>query len=214
MKTATKEHPILVKGRLVRAILEGRKTQTRRVIRPEPFKPGEEWSSKTVTQAWNGGFVDVRCPFGNEGHQLWVRETWCRAVDPITSKLNGKAHYQADGQEVILDDGDGFSTTNKDGSLASPWKPSIQMPRWASRIQLLVTGIRIQRIREISEEDAFAEGIPVDARKEAMTPGGFVRADWPQWTFHQLWDSSNKKRGFGWDANPWVWVVEFKRVVE
>lgn len=212
MKTATKEHPILFKGRLVREILSGRKTQTRRVIRPEPFKAGEEWSSDTVTKAWNSGFVDVKCPWGNAGHQLWVRETWCRAVDPITSKLNGKAHYRADGQEVILDDGDGFSTTNKDGSLASPWKPSIHMPRWASRIQLLVTGIRIQRLREMSFNDWKVDFCP-DRNQIELALQTFVGSENQQRMARESWDK-NVGPAYKWDLNPWVWVVEFKKYTD
>lgn len=198
--TKHKERPILFSGPMVEAILDGRKTQTRRVIKPQPDWKTSQYTSAFVTEAWQSGFIDVKCPYGDRLDRLWVREAWCRAVDPVTSKLNGKAHYRADGQEVLLDDGDGFSTTNKDGSFASPWKPSIHMPRWASRITLEVVEIRVEHLSEITFDSALSEGV------DDITEEYWVK----EWA--DLWDSINAKRGFGWGTNPWVWVVEFKKV--
>ena len=213
MNTVTKARPILFTGPMVRAILAGRKTQTRRVVKPQPFKAGEEWSSKTVTEAWNSGFVDVRCPFGNAGQRLWVRETWtwCSSAD----KEEERGITFKDGAQKFPN-GNYYPNDHIDYLPTAfdhiKWHPSIYLPRWASRITLEVESIRIQRLKEISEQDALAEGISETHRTKAMMPGGFVRCDWPQWSFHQLWDSINEKRGYGWRKNPWVWVVNFALV--
>lgn len=212
---------------MVRALLDGTKTQTRRAMKQQP-KNG--WAPElppvlgriTSPHSKRGKFgvflrrglgtdfpeADlVPCPYGQPGDQLWVREAWCGEVDADTSQLiynedgnTYKCLYRADGHHVALDDGDGFSKTNKDGSEASPWKSPIHMPRWASRITLEITGVRVERLQEISEADAKAEGAhTVFTGDDAYRRG-----------YGQIWESINGPGS--WDLNPWVWVVEFRRI--
>ncbi len=182
-----KEHPILFSGEMVRAILEGRKTMTRRVAKykgtgglPPMMNEGEE-------EAW--------CPYGQVGDRLWVRETW---------RGKGYAHsfieYRADmGCKQDVGWGHPLPVRWGDGK----WKPSIHMPRWASRITLEITGVKVERVRDISMDDAWNECVPIEP-------------SWPYYEavehFRRLWDSINYKRGFGWDVNPWVWAITFKVV--
>lgn len=225
-----KEHPILFSGPMVRAILEGRKTMTRRVVKypmhsgkarrfaPIPGAPANAW--------WNGRLT---CPYGQPGDRLWVRETFFEEADPNTSCFYDHPRYcyraslsSDDASRCFVDDGDGCAVENKDGTIKSPWRPSIHMPRRASRILLEITAVRVERVQDISEGDAKAEGAEAkswDCLKQAPTSlfmrfGGIVARD-PLYTygFYDLWDSINAKRGYGWDSNPWVWVVEFKRIM-
>jgi hypothetical protein len=165
-----KERPILFSGPMVRAILEGRKTQTRRIVKPQPLCIASgEW-------IMNGS----ACKYGKPGDRLWVRETWWAPRDDV------RGEYK---REYIK-----YAAT-LDGMGQPTWKPSIHMPRWASRINLEVVSVRVERLQNISEEDARAEGI--------------WQPNWPL-SWRQLWESIN---GAGsWEANPWVWVVEFKRI--
>jgi len=186
-----------MQGAMVRVILEGRKTQTRRVIKglaPE----------QTVYQTDNQKFIVKSmivsdyftstfypCPYGVVGDRLWVRETWYEdRIPELTPDQHGCVHYQAN-QTAI--------TKTFDGN----WRPSIFMPRWASRIILEITGIRVERVRDIGEKDAIAEGFPYPTSGTGVNP--------ILWYF-ALWDRINHKRGFGCDVNPWVWVIEFKRI--
>ena len=174
-----KERPILFNGPMVRAILDGRKTQTRRVVKPQPeTKPhngvDDKWFSE-YSDIKNLGFLKHTCPFGQPGDRLWVREAFTEY--PQKGLL-----YKADG-------------CNKKLGVWWGWRPSIHMPRRASRIKLEVTDVRVERLQNISEEDIYAEGIDTNSHD-----------------FMELWDSINAKRGHGWDANPFVWVVEFRRV--
>lgn len=195
----TKERPILFSGEMVRAILDGRKTQTRRVVKPQPpygvreikvgmFEPvvirgGMEEPGKPVF-----GFADEergwKCKYGQPGDRLWVRET----------------HYvESAGNE----DGSGLFVMYKASDCDAPvskWTPSIHMPRWASRITLEITGVRVERLNDISEEDCYNEGCQPEY--DSLT----AIQD-----FRKLWESINGKGS--WSQNPWVWVVEFKRVI-
>lgn len=185
-----KEHPILFSGPMVRAILEGRKTQTRRVINPQPkvvhdFYPDGTLETERLFR--NGG--RIRCPYGVLGDRLWVRETWGK--DPY-------AHLS--GHIPILYK---VGPPSVDPDYPVPWKPSIHMPRWASRITLEVVEVRAQRLQDITEEDAVAEGVN-------CAVGGFITTN-PVNAFHGLWDYINGKRA-PWDSNPWVWAVTFRRV--
>lgn len=227
-----KEHPILFSTGMVQAILAGRKTQTRRVIVPQ-FT--QLWGSG-VPHGCNrygahvniplnpphprwGGWAYLFCPYGRAGDRLWVRETWGIA-----------SWYQPVGDEQHRFEAVRRRATDPDDSVTR-WHPSIHMPRWASRITLEITGIRVQRVQEISEADAAAEGVPpnwcgnlagwdpvehgylgVCKDKDGDSEEGYHRT--AREAYQELWDSLNAKRGCGWDANPWVWAINFKRIDE
>ena len=202
----TRERPILFSGPLVRAILEGRKTQTRRVLTPQPYQPGNPgyWSwpkSKKIGYCWYEGETNPPvelCPYGQPGDRLWVRERQRVAeIDEFDPHpLGVRVRYEADGQESSL--------LPYPGRLKG--KPVVGKClsyggyRESSRIQMEVTGIRVERVQDITEADAQSEGVDL--------------GPWPSWSvaFAELWDQINAKRGFSWDANPWVWVVEFPRI--
>jgi hypothetical protein len=211
-----KERPIIFSGEMVRAILEGRKTVTRRVIKPQPPE-GYEWSEEDRL------FVDVcgsrlgllrHCQY-ERGMALWVRETW-RALDDYNgvgnTSTSAEIEYRADSAREWRDiPGEKqeewfYKLTPWVNGRNRFWRPSIFMPRWASRITLEIADVKIERIQDISEEDAKAEGIAVWPRTY-ITKGRWLSG--PVAGFAQLWNSLNEKRGFGWDANPWVWVVAF-----
>ena len=191
------ERPILFSAPMVRAILAGTKTQTRRALRWQPdMSPGEPPFDYQEGPGWPG-----RCPYGEPGDVLWVRETHAlvRAPD-FTSVI-----YRADGAEHPCDDALGIDPEPCDRMSPAAakrwrWRPSIHMPRRACRLRLLVTDVRVRRVQSISEEDARAEGV---RPPEHQTARG---------AFADLWDSINAKRGFGWREDPWVWVVSFERV--
>jgi hypothetical protein len=207
-----KERPILFSGPMVRAILDASKTMTRRVVKPQPLpqhdmvslcgSPGNwMFSNREATMKCHCEMLaQRRCPYGQPGDRLWVRETWL--PHPLGWKI---AYYRADGNTYV----------NPRTMLTSKWRPSIHMPRWASRITLEVTGVRVERVADISEEDAKAEGIRIQKRN--TLPDGFGIHDnhyreTAKLAFMDLWNSINAARGYGWDVDPWVWVVEFRRV--
>lgn len=184
-----KERPILFNGDMVRAILAGRKTQTRRPVRFDDDPSGI-------------------CPYGVPGDRLWVRETFCKYY-PSETWPEPKALYRADGITLCATDSEGKKQR---------WTPSIHMPRALSRITLEITDARVERVRDISEEEARAEGI------EALD-GRFVSADLcdtARWygmsmedarcIYAHLWDVLYAACRLGWSVNPLVWVVTFKRV--
>ncbi len=220
-----KERPILFTGPMVRAILEGRKTVTRRIAKPVKhpdlgniYAPGA-----LVLEHEPQHVVDRACPYGQPGDRLWVRETW---TDVNMCGAPALA-YRADEDIRDLMEEPGFlddrGAFNYDDPRVKPypfacwyaeldqarWRPSIHMPRWASRILLEITSVRVERLQDISEEQAIAEGPPGLAFP--APPGShWVTEDGRRRAFMRLWDDVN---GAGaWDANPWVWVVEFKRV--
>lgn len=176
------ERPILFSGEMIRAILEGRKTQTRRVIKPQP--------------EFDGGFPIwwPQCPYGKKGDRLWVREAFSVCDHPQGPVCSYKADHPQD--EYLK------------------WRPSIHMPRCASRITLEIINIRIEQLQEISDSDALAEGVPVNESAISVPLSGEFdeKETIPRALYRDLWDSINAKRGFGWDVNPWVWVIEFKRL--
>lgn len=200
-----KERPILFSAPMVRALLSGAKTQTRRLVKPQPMDSGapDHWRDTTA-----------RCPYGAPGDRLWVRETWA-PFDGDTNRnaapAGVPAMYRAD-RSFMVEPG--------------RWRPSIHMPRWASRIDLEVTAVRVERLQAITEEDAKAEGADSLTASQALWKGsasqdGCARAGYPDapcntgdWTprdcFRLLWGAINGPGS--WDTNPWVWVVEFKRV--
>ncbi len=219
MTTATKERPILFSGPMVRAILAGRKTQTRRVLNPQPkWVPYQHEEARKDSGFWGwqrtpNQFVDSSSgdfrsysPYGQPGDRLWVRETWVlgrasfqeRTDTPLAPAQRGGARAP-----VI------FRANEIHNDEEFKWKPSIFMPRWASRITIEVTGIRVQRVQEITAKGACEEGIFDDGKYQIEAP-----LPYPVATFKHLWDSINSKRGFGWEMNPWVWVVEFRKVAD
>lgn len=205
-----KDRPILFSAPMVRAILEGRKTQTRRVVKPVGNDEGfviidygnggwpyrsDDGDSTTHTVKRGGKLYHDEtphaCPYGQPGDRLWVREAWathaCFDNIPPRDLTTRSIHYQADGKVE----------TGK-------YRQAFHMPRWASRILLEVTGVRVERLQDISEADALAEGVTV-------TPCHPRHADrMGRNTYRDLWESINGPGS--WDANPWVWVIEFKRV--
>ena len=204
-----KERPILFSAPMVRAVLDGNKTQTRRVVKRLPwFDPaGNRWligDLKFNTEAVAMATLPLLSPYGRPGDQLWVRETWAQpaAMDP------GPTVYRADYPACVP-----VGYENIPPADQITWKPSIHMPRALSRILLEVTGVRVERLNDIDGRDAIAEGL-VDLGIEGARwhwdkcakEGYFA----PWRAYRALWEQIN---GAGsWEANPWVWVVEFKRV--
>lgn len=207
-----KERPIIFSGEMIKAILDGRKTQTRRIIKNQPgprtvaytellpghFKPvrslrdftgdiGGKDHKKALNEFWaNEKNETLYFPYGQPGDRLWVRETWAIGI-MLAGGFSYKAsnHRPADGEK---------------------WRPSIHMPRAASRITLEITGVRVERVQDINavrHDDVLAEGWPFGEKAQDENPVN---------DFRRLWDSLNKKRGYGWDTNCYVWVIEFKRV--
>lgn len=209
-----KERPILFSGEMVRAILEGKKTQTRRVIKPQPPEGFRQWGRCiNGNAAWTdhpfqgekGNIVHAKGPYGEPGDRLWVRETW--ALVPRTAYA-GSAGVQ---QTLRPDDNHDAAIYRAGWDRVPPgqWRPSIFMPRWASRIMLEVTGVRVERLHDITEDDAKAEGVwtdSTDMRMLSSATKNHVGA------FARLWNEINERRGYGWGSNPWCWVVEFKRI--
>ncbi|QNB08393.1 hypothetical protein G5S34_17625 [Herbaspirillum frisingense] len=212
-----KELPIPVKGHLVRAVLADEKTHTRRDIsRLRGFgqitefgrsdTPGYDWHFRDSAMRWHDlrHFELLRaCPYGMLGHQLWVRESWrapssCDPLPPRSISDSEAIRFLAD-ETVGADPGFGKV------------RPSMFMPRWASRIQLELTDVRVERLRDISEADALAEGIIALPNGGFGLPGGtFYHAADPRQSFFMLWESINGDGSV--QANPWVWVVEFRRI--
>lgn len=184
-----KERPILFSGPLVRAILDGRKSQTRRLIRSAGL--GEKLAEmKPLSLAMNS-------PYGGPGDRLWVRETFAGPVLSVRGDDFVEDYYWRASDEQPRD---------YKGKLVR-WRPSIHMPRAASRITLEVTSVRVERLQAITEEDAVAEGV------DAIPVGDVPRqATWSRrQDFAQLWDKINGKRAT-WASNPWVFVIAFRRL--
>lgn len=219
-----KEHPILFSTEMVRAIRDGLKTQTRRVIKDQPSGPdifppngyetNDTWFFRDAyyadEQHPNIGKY-VKCPYGVKGNRLWVRETW--AHDDIYCKdvaCGNRDHiwWKANENKITADSFAG----------AARWRPSIHMPRWASRLTLEIVDIRVERVQAITRADARAEGVSHvwtwSKERNETNPEYFARGVLNPYVanYSVLWDSINAKRGYGWDVNPWVWVIEFKKV--
>jgi hypothetical protein len=216
------EHPILFNGEMVRAILDGRKTMTRRVVKNQPpsfcpyltrcggdFRWG--WSDgSTVYFAWhprgNGADMDsmwMTPPHGIPGDRLWVREAWRASW----------AHDNLPPREIPIGDAIEYLADDSISHLTGRKRHSMFMPRWASRITLEITDVRVQQLQEISNNDACAEGI--DACPHRGASCGFFETGFDQCfgcAFRMLWNQVNGPRGYGWDLNPWVWAVSFKVV--
>ena len=193
--TAIKERPILMCGPMIRATLEDMKTQTRRIVSLREFgpsdTPGYQWHFRDRRGLWNDISTErllELCPHGEVGTRLWVRETW----------------YTDDGRtaQYRADYGHGTREPADIADRGQHWRPSIFMPRWASRILLEITEVRVQRVQEISDDDVKSEGVLTFAERYPLGVS----------FFKPLWDSLNAKRGYGWDKNPWVWVLGFRRI--
>ena len=226
-----KERPILFSAPMVNAILDGKKTQTRRVVKHKKQSFIEGWIfSHLYTEPCGLLQVAMRkcgltysfaCPYGKVGDQLWVRETFHSPTDQVTIY---RANWREDARARGFD--------NIPNTVNWKWTPSIHMPRWASRIQLEITGIRVERLQDISEEDALSEGVPrnedypiENGNCPACFGQGVHGALGPNWgvievdcrecdtakkRFQHLWSSINGEKS--WDQNPWVWVIEFERI--
>lgn len=220
------EHPMIFKGEMVRAILDGRKTQTRRLVKPQP--DDEDYGLDTKCQ-WYAPTIIVndleepgpevfgfsseergwKFPYGSPGDRLWVRETWM----PVDLSFREPANYSL----KIDNKGKRHAIVYKaDADYSCDWRSPIHMFRWASRINLEILNVRVERLQAITHADILAEGI------KQTEPDKFYLAplagtpDYP-WThsgsaYASLWNSINAKSDMGWDVNPWVWVIEFKRV--
>jgi len=210
-----KERPILFSAPMVRAILEGRKTQTRRIIKPQPSINCDSMKSDDVNEAWQAGFVPIDCLHGKVGERLWVRETWRPDCKDDVCTIS----FQADGAHVPIRDDYGWAERwvmlrrpeEQWPKMEEPkWRPSIHMPRWASRINLEIVSIRVERLNDISQKDAMAEGAPPSHPTIDAVSREFGYPDFSRSWFAQLWESINGQGS--WNQNPWVWVIEFKRV--
>jgi len=248
-----KARPILFSAPMVQALLDGRKTMTRRIVKPSVVEAIDwcgggvddepatvdtfqlHWcvsrnDGKPVKEQWlissseyqEEGVVPIGVAYGNVGDLLWVRETWKPDVDDMTSGTT----FRADNSFITIENSEEAANKwiaarkpeEQHPQMKSPvWRPSIFMPRWASRLILEIIDIRIERLNDISEEDAISEGvIAVDVNDTTVYTGDFVsEMVWPEdyhenpeSAFSDLWQSINGPDS--WDKNPWVWVVEFK----
>lgn len=240
-----KERPILFKDEMIRAILEGRKTQTRRVVKPQPETMRDPFPTTPETMMADGyscnrvfkiterpgiyrclgmrNFVEAFSPYGQPGDRLWVREAWAmidKDYKPADLAKATSLVYRADGLKV---------PNQRDREIRAifadrcrfpmdeiKWRPSIHMPRVASRLTLEITGVRVERLQDISYQDAQAEGVQTETADPWFYHISTERnvydfaADEPQGSFRKLWESINGPGS--WMENPWVWVIEFKRV--
>lgn len=222
------ELPIIFSGPMVKALLDGQKTQTRRVVKPPPpdwitqfgytcFTPKGHISGRGTYKDEGPGEKFFKCPY-QKGQTLWVREAWCLldydqwwepgprdlVVRPGKYPRKNACAYKAD--ETSLEG----ERCRKE--LGYRWKSPFFMPRWASRLALTVTNARVERVQEISEEDAKAEGIlePAPVHGKWCAPAKGREGHWSyRKPYADLWDALNAKRGYAWARNPWVWVVEF-----
>lgn len=198
-----KERPIIFSAPMVRAILSGAKTQTRRIVK----------NAHMMTVDGELGPIAALCPFGQPGDRLWVRETFAR----VCTQGMRYVEYKADRS---LADFDGY-----DNPAGGRWRPSIHMPRLASRITLEISGVRVERLHDISEADAVAEGMqPGDdewhhtANGEAvlldkygwLAPESLTRHNAPSHAFREHWQRLHGPDS--WEANTWVWVIDFKKL--
>lgn len=230
-----KERGMIFNAEMVRAILDGRKTQTRRIMKPQPEpcpRGGHWWPSnafKTMLHVedemqngkggW-GGLVGDACPFGDVGDRIWVRETFQGplvheelfeeySAYPEKFETPEYCEYAADG-------GVRPEYCDLDDNPRHGWRPSIHMPRWASRILLEITNVRVERLNAISEEDAEAEGIDMEALYDSqdcydcIADNNMTGRPTVTGAFKYLWESIYGEES--WKANSWVWVISFKRV--
>lgn len=244
-----RERPILFSAPMVRALLDGSKTQTRRVVK----LPGWSLSGCDVEIDADGApciiaaasrcLAEIPCPYGAPGDRLWVRETWTADFEWIPepghsrllpwhrvpagwrgAKNAQRVYYAADDLEAEVyanEDGTCDLVTTGERAGTQRWAPSIFMPRWACRIALEITDVRVERLQAMAtreesgdESDALAEGIvcePDHIGPRYGLPGAMTNRT-AYAAFARLWDSLNAPRGYGWTVNPWVWALTFRRV--
>lgn len=205
-----KETGIIFNGEMVRATIDGRKTQTRRIVKPQPDEDG-------LARLSGGPWMDTsekvyRCPFGQVGDRLYVRETFAilgnedgcpidwngnliKGDEKQAARIYKASCWQEPGNYGL------WSIPDRDIQYEGAWRPSIHMPRWASRILLEITDVRVERLNDISEEDAKAEGAPTEC---------CVIGDKHFLGFRTLWKSIYGAES--WNANPWCWAITFKRI--
>ena len=195
-----KERPILFSAPMVRALLNGTKTQTRRAVKAKHLP----WLENSVLNFLDGKWNQRPLPYGKPGDRLWVRETWAHEIHALA------AMREEDGPFAYA------ATDSVQHRLGEKWRPSIFMPRWASRITLEITRVLVERLQDISEEDAIAEGCAKNHNGYYWggphAVSGLKQMATAVSAYQDLWESINGPGS--WDANPWVWVIEFKRVVE
>lgn len=221
-----KERGMIFNGEMVRAILDGRKTQTRRIMAPQPaddiersaFPNPDAIGWKSTLKHKHGSTTAHFCPFGNVGDRIWVRETFAclgnedgcaidwndnlvKAGGPDAARIYRASCEQKPGNYGLwsIPDDAFWKPHTDEMQFEGAWVPSIHMPRWASRILLEITDVRVERLRSMSQDDARAEGV--------IAASGPMEAGL---AFRELWDSIYGEES--WKANPWVWVIEFKRV--
>jgi hypothetical protein len=214
---------------MVRAILDGAKTQTRRVIRfrhesechelRDDVKPiGNKWlfaCGGDQAREDNTFSCVVACPYGQPGNRLWVRETWAvhgalyddLAPSGIHGSVKGGAWEEGDSIWYRATHPHRPATGSCAPEQRGKWRPSIYMPRWASRITLEVESVRVERVQEITTADIRAEGVDDGYTNPRM---GKRHDNGMRMAWEELWDSINAKRGYGWESNPWVWVITFQ----
>lgn len=238
-----KERPIIFSSSMVRAILDGRKTQTRRLVKPQPdeYPPGNWfWTHRDVVEL-KVEDLPAFCPYGVPCDRLWVKEAWAQRLD--RDHLNGTQLYAAGVREAwYWADGPGKCARTGCAGAAGRYRAARFMPRWASRITLEVTGVRVERLQEITDDDAKAEGAFFTdyGRNCGHKGGGWTdvgdcpapaghhpqRNGWsmvpttgpdqclgsPRWALANLWDKLNERRA-PWRSDPWVWVIEFQKAI-
>ncbi|HDZ2845539.1 hypothetical protein AAHW68_20035 [Klebsiella pneumoniae] len=234
-----KERGMIFNAEMVRAILDGRKTQTRRPIKWKQTRfteigereDGSKWpwseDAEHACDFWHP------CPFGAVGDRIWVRETWatlgnedgccidwegnlCKGDERSAARIYRASCEQRPGDYGLwsIPDDAYWKPHTKEHKFEGAWRPSIHMPRWASRILLEITDVRVERLNAISEEDATAEGVPPAGSLLPDYPGTFLtpKGDFAtaKVAFQRLWESIYGEES--WKANGWVWVISFKRV--
>jgi hypothetical protein len=238
-----KERPVVFSGPLVRALLAGQKTQERRVVKLREFQPsatpGYDWTFRDRRGCWNDytttDLVTQVCPYGGPGDRLWVRETFCVGYEHESGRFTVLPFQDCEVHRRAF-----YRATDPDppDEPQRPWRRSSHMPRWASRIMLEITRIRVERLQAITEGDCWAEGLfrvgsdlvtPCPALiceapgvvegmafVEHVGPPYYTYAGNPRKAFSVLWNSTHNRQGYcaddapcGWGANPWVWCVDF-----
>lgn len=231
-----KERPIIFNTDMVKAILGGRKMQTRRIIKPQPTPEPDRFEYNIFgNELWfptsRSGKVCIydksyyQCPYGKIGDRLWVREMWYAEfykAEDIDGPSYGYYEITNEDRMKELCTGIWYKSTFKIdiGNYIEKWTPSIFMPRWASRIDLEITDIRVERVQDIKPEDCEAEGIMGETKASPVRGLSYeiykcqgLTYSTPRIAFENLWDSINAKRGYGWEVNPFVWCISFKKGV-